>query len=211
MLDDVPGAALAYEAAAAEPDAAPGARDGLARGHRLGADPEQRATELRSEIERSSSDEERFALFIALGELLQHQGTDWDEAEESFGKALELRPDHPVARRALEVLYHGRGAWQSLSDLMFAHLTSVTDARIRVMIYERLAERDFSRGDQVSAALTYDSIIEHDPANVHALRFLARRYLEEGRWRELTTTLRAEADSAKSGDDTALYTGSLAC
>lgn len=205
VLDDASAAALAYEAAAADPNPAPGARDGLARGHRLGADPEQRAGELRAEVERSSSDEERFALFIALGELLQHQGTDWDEAEENFRKALQLRADHPVARRALEVLYHGRGAWQSLSDLMFGHLTTVTDTRIRVMIYERLAERDFSRGDQVSAALTYDSIIEHDAANVHALRFLARRYLEEGRWRELMATLRAEAQAAEAGDRGALY------
>jgi tetratricopeptide (TPR) repeat protein len=193
-LDDAAGSLVAYEMAASEPNPAPGAKKALQRARRRYLDAEQAADELRARIESESEDDHRYAYRIALGELLSRSGTDWNDAEEQFRRALDIRDDHPVARRALETLYQARGAWQALSDLAFSHLTNVEHPQVRVMVYERLAERDFSRGDQLSASLSYDSVLEQNPQDVHALRFLKRRYTTERRFKELAIVARQEVE-----------------
>ncbi|MCK5799106.1 MAG: hypothetical protein KAI47_18060, partial [Deltaproteobacteria bacterium] len=204
-LDDLPGGLLAYEAATMGDHPALGAKAGVRRLRRRQGDPNLLREDLRSRLEKAPNNAERFALTVALGEMLRHQDADKVETEKLFRRALDQRPKHPVPRRALDVLYQDSGAWQALSDLIFTQLAEVEDPQVRVMLFERLAARDVRRDDMVSAALTYDSVLELDPGNIYALRFLARRYIKEERWRDLVIVLRTEAERAAPEDQSAIW------
>jgi len=127
----------------------------------------------------------RFALFVAAAERGERLG-QFDRAAERWQKAVELRPQHPIAQMGLERAYIGGRNFAALADLALQRLKEATDADTKVRAYEHLAYIDGElRGDHESALFAYQSILETDHSHHVAVRTLERVYLRDGRWAEL--------------------------
>ena len=127
----------------------------------------------------------RFALLVAIGERLERRGQP-DRGAERYRLALELKPGQPGALFALERAYRTSKNFSALADLALSDLKDATDTRRKVGAYEKLAFIDgVLRGDQESALLGMESIIEVDHAHHGAMRVLERQYLAGARWPEL--------------------------
>jgi tetratricopeptide (TPR) repeat protein len=195
--------------------AAPGAREGLNRCLRRTRAFAELLEETQKEIDAKDPGQ-RFALLMLAGDLARRSGAEWKEAEARFRRALEESGRHPIARLSLEHLLAEQQAWQPLADLLMADLNEAAEVDARIRAYSALAELDLRRGDEESARLSMESIVELNPSHLPALRFLQRRLAEgssahpSGRLAssasdrlELAGALRREADASAHPADTA--------
>ena len=182
---DGAGAARVYaDAAARAPGYAP-AREGLDRVARLSDDPAAHLGALERERADAELPEQRFAIDLVLGEKLEEGGHP-DRAVERYRRALESRPNHPLARHALERALQAARDHAALADLALADLKDAPDPLAKVAAYERLAFLDGElRGDPNAALLGWESILEVDHAHHVAMRVLEKHYIGEERWPEL--------------------------
>jgi tetratricopeptide (TPR) repeat protein len=183
--NDLAAAARAYHQAV---QSAPGygpAMEAIDRVGRRADDDTALIEALERELAVETIPEARFALFINLGERLEHAGQP-DRAVEKYRAALELRPDHPVAVEALERTWKAARNFSALADRALSALKDATDKKRKVRAYETLAWVDGElRGDADSALMAYESLVELDPSHHVAMRVLEKRYLQQQRWPEL--------------------------
>jgi lipopolysaccharide biosynthesis regulator YciM len=203
QLDDSAEALRTYEVAATPPLPAPGARDGARRMARRLGHTERLVEHLEQDLAASTSPADRFALLITLGDFARRLGNEWKDAEVLYHRAAEEVPGHPVVRQALEQLYAAQQAHPQLADLLLSDLKDASAPQGRVKAYGALADLDLRRGDEESARLSCESIIELDPRNLLALRFLERHALSHGRLLEQIGALRRRAESASASSDAA--------
>jgi len=205
-LKDPQSAVLTYEAALEPPLTAPGAAQGLVRSLRRAGLTERLTTELDRELDRSTDPATRFAVLVAAAELSRTSGIDWSNAESRLRRALEQVPDHPIGRRMLEQLYRDHTAFKPLADLYMSELKPDTvSLHQRVALYEKLAWLDLQQGDQQSACLSLESIVDLDPGHLDALRFLRHTHLRGERHDRLARLLRLEAEQARGSGDAASH------
>ncbi|HEX9100918.1 MAG TPA: tetratricopeptide repeat protein, partial [Polyangia bacterium] len=182
---DPAAAARVYaDAAARAPGYAP-AREGLDRVAHGSDDPAAHLAALERERADADGPEQRFAIDVVLGERLEAAGHP-DKAAEHYRRALESRPNHPLARQALDRALQASRNLSALADLALADLKDAPDPQAKVAAYERLAFLDGElRGDPAAALLGWESILEVDHAHHVAMRVLEKHYIGEQRWPEL--------------------------
>ncbi|MCA1663793.1 MAG: hypothetical protein LC659_05920, partial [Myxococcales bacterium] len=182
---DAAGAARVYaDAATRAPGYAP-AREGLDRVAHGSDDPAAHLAALERERADAEAPEQRFAIDLVLGERLERDGHP-DKAVEHYRRALESRPNHVLAREALDRALQASKNLSALADLALSDLKDAPDPQAKVAAYERLAFLDGDlRGDPNAALLGWESILEVDHAHHVAMRVLEKHYIGEQRWPEL--------------------------
>ncbi len=129
---------------------------------------------------------ERIARLVLVGERLVGELAQPERAAERFRQALAEASKNVAVGYALDRAYEQAANFAALADRALSGLKDAHDVTSKVAAYERLAFVDGQlRGDQGSALLVYESILELVPAHAVALRVLERRALAEGRAAEL--------------------------
>jgi tetratricopeptide (TPR) repeat protein len=146
-----------------------------------------RAVDLEAKFVDGETDpDERFARHLRLAEQYELRLSRTDAAAEHYGKALELRPQSPLALPGLVRAYKAAGRFAVLAEMALHDLKEATDVARRVAAYEQLAILDGEhRGDPQSALMSYASITQVDHTNHFAFRQLEKSFLKEQSWPEL--------------------------
>ena len=132
--------------------------------------------------------DEGFARFLREAEMVEQQVGDPGRAAALYQRALELRPDDPLARDGFARNAERGGEASPLAELALADLRqaeAMGDGVAKATAYEELARIDAElRGDLASAILGWGAAVESDPTRMTALRSLERAYLAAGAERE---------------------------
>jgi tetratricopeptide (TPR) repeat protein len=150
-----------------------------------------RLTQILTEASRAMPDgPERVAVGSELAKLAE-EGPNAAKAIENWRNLLRQDPTNKAARDALKRLYRQTGGWNALTDLLRneAERLPQGDTEGRLTLLREIASvyRDSLKSD--TALVTVLAQIVHlAPADLAALRELARAYETLGRWRDLLTT-----------------------
>lgn len=146
-----------------------------------------RASAVGSDVEGARGD--RFALLVREAELYEYRVGDPGKAVDVYSKALELRPNDPLARGGFVRAAAAAGEAAPVAELALAdlkHAEEIGDAAAKADAYEELARVDAElRGDPASALFSWESAAGADPGRHTALRVLERTYAMEQRDEDL--------------------------
>jgi tetratricopeptide (TPR) repeat protein len=129
-----------------------------------------------------------FARFLREAEVVELQVGDPGRAADLYRRALQLRPDDPLARDGFARNAERAGEAAPLAELALADLKqaeAMGDGAAKATAYEELARIDAElRGDLASAILGWSAAVDADPGRMTAMRSLERAYLAGDRDRE---------------------------
>ncbi len=138
---------------------------------------------------RAAGQDDGFARLVREAEMVEIQNGDAGREADLYRRAMELRPDDPLARDGFARAAARAGESAPLAELALADLRraeAMGDGAAKATAYEELARIDAElRGDLASGILAWESAVESDPGRFSALRNLERAYLASGRAREL--------------------------
>ena len=138
---------------------------------------------------RAAGQDDGFARLVREAEMIEVQNGDPGREADLYRRAMELRPDDPLARDGFARAAARAGESAPLAELALADLRraeAMGDGAAKATAYEELARIDAElRGDTASGILAWESAVESDPTRLSALRNLERAYLAAGRAREL--------------------------
>ncbi|HEY8144703.1 MAG TPA: tetratricopeptide repeat protein, partial [Kofleriaceae bacterium] len=138
---------------------------------------------------RAAGQDDGFARLVREAEMVEIQNGDAGREADLYRRAMELRPDDPLARDGFARAAARAGETAPLAELALADLRraeAMGDGAAKATAYEELARIDAElRGDLATGVMAWESAVESDPARVSALRNLERAYLAGGRPREL--------------------------
>ena len=138
---------------------------------------------------RAAGQDDGFARLVREAEMIEIQNGDAGREADLYRRAMELRPDDPLARDGFARAAGRAGETAPLAELALADLRraeAMGDGAAKATAYEELARIDAElRGDLASGILAWESAVESDPGRISALRNLERAYLASGRAREL--------------------------
>ncbi len=157
-----------------------------------------------------------FARFLREAEMVELQLGDPGRAAALYQRALELRPDDPLARDGFARNAERAGEAAPLAGLALADLRqaeAMGDGVAKATAYEELARIDAElRGDLASALLGWGAAVESDPTRMTAMRALERAFIAAGRERdpELYQLYGRVLDALDGAHDQAAMLGELA-
>ena len=140
------------------------------------------------------SDVDRKEIQTELGELLDSQMNQTDQAVSYFQRALEVDPQHIPAIENLERIYASRGDNKQLVDVLGRKVAALSEPADIAQTKLRIGALNEQMSDTQRAAQTYREVIELEPSNLQGLRGLARVYEALEQWPELVRVLEAELD-----------------
>jgi tetratricopeptide (TPR) repeat protein len=148
---------------------------------------------------RAATVDERAPLLYRAAEILNNQSAPGSGesalAIELFEEVLRLVPAYAPAQRALGAAYTRAERWSDLATLLDAEIATTRAVEHRVFLLDRLATIAHDRlRDPARAIAAYQRILTLSPANLGALRSLARLLAETGRWRDLVDVNLREVD-----------------
>ncbi|MBI3071330.1 MAG: hypothetical protein HYY84_04300 [Deltaproteobacteria bacterium] len=148
---------------------------------------------------RAATVDERAALLYRAAEILGGPSTPGSgEAElaiELFEEVLRLIPGFAPATRALGAAYTRAARWSDLAALLDAEIATTRAVDHRIHLLDRLATVAHDRlRDPNRAIAAVQRILDLSPANLAALRSLARLLAEVERWRDLVDINLREVD-----------------
>ncbi len=165
--------------------------------YRKSANWQQLGTTLTRALEVAVTDVDRKEILTELGELLDEQMSQTDQALTYFLRALDVDPLFLPAIGNLERIYLARGQNRELADILTQKVPALTDpAEIASTKLRIAALAESSLGDPTRAAQVYREVLEVDPASLTAMRGLARIYEALQQWPELVRILESELDVA---------------
>lgn len=140
------------------------------------------------------SDVDRKEIQTELGELLDSQMSQTDQAVTYFQRALEVDPQFIPAIENLERIYAARGENKQLIDVLIRKVGALEDPAEVAGTHLRIGALYEQGQDSQRAAQTYREVIEIEPANLQGLRGLARVYEALEQWPELVRVLESELE-----------------
>ncbi len=163
--------------------------------HRMGAQWQKVGETLTHALNVAVANEDRKAILVDLGELLEKNIGEIDLGISHYKRALEIDPLHLPALEALERIYEDRGEHALLAETLVAKVKALRDGdavvRHRVKLgglYENQL-RDLENG-----AVQYRGVLELEAANLPALRGLERIYTVTNDWPHLVEALEKQLD-----------------
>ena len=200
---DMEAALSAYSRATEAEPANDGARKALERiaGSR-DAFRRQRAQVLERAVERIKDNPAlQSELLLELGLLLDEYLGDKDAAESAYMRAIELDPQRAdavlVAARALEAIHLAKLDHARLAQDIKLQVELENDPLRRGHLLVRLGDLSENLLDAPEEAIAaHQKRLEHDPADMDALRSLERLYERVGKWKPLVETLLTHAEVA---------------
>ncbi len=156
---------------------------------------QQLGSTLTRALDVAVNDLDRKEILTELGELLDEQMNQQDNAINYFQRALEVDQNFIPALENLERIYAARGQNKDLVEVLAKKVPAQTDpadiatTKLRIgSLYEA------SLGDPSQAAQVYREVLEVDAANLQAMRGLARVCEVLEQWPELVTVLEQQLD-----------------
>ncbi|MBX3229294.1 MAG: tetratricopeptide repeat protein [Labilithrix sp.] len=140
------------------------------------------------------SDVDRKEILTELGELLDSQMGQTDQAVTHFNRALEVDGLFIPAIENLERIYASRGEKKQLVDILTRKVRALEDAAEIAATKLRIGGLNEEMNDPQKAAQTFREVIEIEPQNLQGLRGLARVYEILNQWPELVRVLESQLD-----------------
>ncbi len=167
--------------------------------HRMSGNWQKVGEMLTGALDVAVASEDRKAILVDLGELLEKHMGQVDQGIPYYKRALEVDPHYLPALEALERLYSERGDNHELVQILAAKVGSLTETRAIVRDKLRMAELyETSLRDSERAASVFREILEVDRGNIHALRGLERISDALQNWTELVDVLARQLDVVES-------------
>ncbi len=140
------------------------------------------------------SDVDRKEILTELGELLDSQMSQQDQAVTHFNRALEVDGLFIPAIENLERIYASRGDKKLLVDILTRKVRALNEPSEIAATKLRIGGLYEEMSDPNKAAQTFREVIEIEPQNLQGLRGLARVYEILSQWPELVRVLEAQLD-----------------
>jgi golgin subfamily B member 1 len=140
------------------------------------------------------SDVDRKEILTELGELLDSQMSQTDQAVTHFNRALEVDGLFIPAIENLERIYASRGEKKQLVDILTRKVRALREPSEIAATKLRIGSLYEEMSDSNRAAQTFREVIEIEPQNLQGLRGLARVYEILNQWPELVRVLEAQLD-----------------
>lgn len=143
----------------------------------------------------NAPDDERYALLVEAGDVLQQKLSDRNKAAKSYVAALEITPDDRNLLTKLMGVYSETRDWSRLIEVILRIAELVEDKRQLAKYYQTagsIARKELGRLDE--AADYFEQALENDPKSAKAFEGLVG-CLEQGEsWSELAKVYRARVD-----------------
>ncbi|MDP9149687.1 MAG: tetratricopeptide repeat protein, partial [Myxococcota bacterium] len=156
---------------------------------------QQMGSTLTRALDVATNDLDRKEVLNDLGEVLDAQMQQTEQAIAYFQRALEVDPHFVAALENLERIYAARGANRELVDVLVRKVSAlregpeIASTKLRIgQLYEN-ALNDASR-----AAQAYREVLALEPGSLHGLRGLTRVYQTLEQWQELVEILERQLD-----------------
>jgi tetratricopeptide (TPR) repeat protein len=163
--------------------------------HRMGAQWQKMGETLTRALDVAVANEDRKAILVDLGELLEKHMSQPDQGISFYKRSLEVDPLYLPALEALEGIYDERQNYAELADILTSKVQALTDpdeiARHKLRmggLYET------TLGDFERAGKVYRDVLELDGGNLLALRGLERIYEATQNWPDLVEILERQLD-----------------
>ncbi len=148
-----------------------------------------------AQLEVAVSGEERVALLVRMAELCDKQLGDTNRAIAYYRRAVEADPVHALARAALARLMRAAGDYNGLVKMLESELLAQSEPQNAARAALLLGEVYEVHLDSPDAATNaYKRAVDALPGYRPALDALGRVYASQGKWKELSDTLRIEAE-----------------
>lgn len=119
---------------------------------------------VRKGLDRATTDEDRFELRLAAGDVLDGKLGKRDEAAEQYGQALQLRANHRGLLARMMNVYSERNDWPKLLDTIVRIADLVEDPRARAKYWLTAGSiAHHETGDVAEAKAHYARAVEGDP------------------------------------------------
>ncbi len=163
--------------------------------YRKNANWQQLGASLTRALDVAVNDVDRKEILNELGELLDGQMSQTDQAITYFVRAIEVDGQYIPAIENLERIYASRGQNRDLVDVLLRKVPAlrenadIANTKLRIgALYES------NLNDPNRAAQTYREVVEIEPANLQALRGLSRVYEALEQWSELVKVLETQLE-----------------
>lgn len=141
------------------------------------------------------ADIDRKEIMTELGELLDEQMSQTDQAVTYFSRALEVDGQHIPAIENLERIYAARGQNRELVEILQRKVPALHDASEIANTKLRIAGLyETSLSDPARSSQVYREVLDVDASNLQAMRGLTRVYETLRQWPELVRVLESQLD-----------------
>ena len=163
--------------------------------HRMGGQWQKMGETLTRALDVAVANEDRKAILVDLGDLLEKHLGQLDQGITFYKRALEVDPHFLPALEALERIYDQRGSHAELVDILSSKVRALADT-------EQIAQHKIRMGGLYETALgdlerakkVYREVLEIDGVNVFALRGLERVYEVLNDWPDLVEILERQLE-----------------
>lgn len=163
--------------------------------YRKSANWQQLGATLTRALDVAVGDVDRKEILTELGELLDSQMNQTDQAITYFQRALEVDAQYVPALENLERIHTQRGQNRELADVLVRKAAALTDPAEIVTTKLRIGSLfETTLADPNRAAQVYREALEVDAANLQAMRGLARVCEGLQQWPELVKVLESQLD-----------------
>lgn len=159
---------------------------------------EELAAAYEEQLGRGVSDALALVLWRRLATLYGDRLAQVEPAIRAWEEVAKREPENPQPLESLARLYRQTRAFAELAEVMKRQIALEPNARKQVSyLFElgRLAEEGLS--DRAMAASAYVQILEREPAEANALKFLERILSQSERWPELAALIEREIELAE--------------
>ena len=176
-----------------------GATRQLASLHKKAGNWQQMGATLTRALDVATNDLDRKEILNDLGELVESQMQQTEQAISYFQRALEVDPHFLPSLENLERIYSSRSQNRELVDVLqrkVPALKGASDVAATKLRVGQLYETSLS--DPTRAAQVYKVVTEAEPAHLQALRGLTRVYETLEQWPELVTVLESQLEAVST-------------
>jgi tetratricopeptide (TPR) repeat protein len=156
---------------------------------------QQMGATLTRALDVATNDVDRKEVLNDLGELLDSQMNQTEQAITYFQRALEVDSQFLPALENLERIFVARGQNRDLVDVLQRKVPALKDATEIATTKLRIAQLyETSLGDAPRASQVYREVVDLEPANLQGLRGLTRVYEVLEQWPELVGVLERQLE-----------------
>jgi tetratricopeptide (TPR) repeat protein len=163
--------------------------------HRVAANWQKVGETLQRALDVVVSSDDRKAILVDMGELLERNLGQVDAGVGFYRQALAVDPLFLPALEALERIYEGQDDATQLVDILSSKVRALTDSESIARHKLRLGQLyETSLREPVKAGDTYREVLGLDGSNIHALRGLERVDESTQNWADLVQVLEQQLD-----------------
>jgi golgin subfamily B member 1 len=178
------------------------------RGHETRREWDAVARLLEFEIALHAGTPVEFAMQFELARILEDEILDDRKATEAYARLLELRPEDPTAREAIERGEAKRKKWKELVARYIEEAGQTTDEAFKSSLLMSASEVAYRYGDRTKKALAeisgrLEEALRIDPKNLRVAVLLERIYRGQEAWEKAATVIETIATEAPGRDERA--------